>query len=154
VKLKTVILSALFLMTSLSALAKVIPPRPFYLDRDVTVNGALVPMGTYTLTVESKGSSARATLWKEGRFVATAHGAWVRHGVKYVEDAVLLRVNADGTRSLTEIRLAGKKETIVIDGDGPVQRSTPASDRGSGNSITGTPAQGAAPGGAGFNFWG
>ncbi|HEX4643410.1 MAG TPA: hypothetical protein VH161_08075 [Candidatus Acidoferrales bacterium] len=153
-KSKTVLLSLLVLLMNVSSLAKVIPPRPFYLDRDVTVNGAMVPMGMYSLTVESKGSAARATLWKEGRFVATAHGTWVRHGVKYVEDAVLLRVNADGTRSLTEIRLAGSAKTIVIDGDGPIQRSAPAPNRGSGNSITGTPAQGTAPGGAGFHLWG
>ena len=153
-KFKTVLLSAVILMTNVSALAKVIPPRPFYLERDVTVNGALVPQGMYSLTVESKGSSVRATLWKEGRFVATAHGTWVRHSVKYVQDAVLLRVNADGTRSLTEIRLAGSTKTIVIDGDGPVQRSTPAPDRDSGNSITGSPVPEAGPGGAGFNLWG
>lgn len=112
-------------MASISALAKVIPPRPFFLDRDITVNGATVPKGMYSLAVESKGSTARATFWKDGRFVATAHGTWVRHGVKYIEDAVLLKVNSDGTRSLTEIRLAGSTKTIVIDSDGPVQRIAP-----------------------------
>jgi hypothetical protein len=122
---RSVLLGALILLSSVSATAKVIPSRPFFLDYDITVNGALVPRGMYSLTVESKRSSARATLWREGRFVATAHGTWVRHGVKYIEDAVLLKVNSDGTRSLTEIRLAGSTKTIVIDSDAPIRRAAP-----------------------------
>ncbi len=153
-KFKTALLSALIFMVSLSALAKVIPPRPFSLDRDVTVNGAVVPKGAYNLTVESKGTTARVTLWKDGRFVATAHGQWVRHGVKYVQDAVLLQVNSDGTRSLTEIRLAGSAKTIVIDSDNPIRRVSPAPDHNSGDSITRTPSQAPAPGSSGFSFWG
>jgi hypothetical protein len=122
---RSVLLGALILLSSVPATAKVIPSRPFFLDYDITVNGALVPRGMYSLTVESKRSSARATLWREGRFVATAHGTWVRHGVKYIEDAVLLKVNSDGTRSLTEIRLAGSTKTIVIDSDAPIRRAAP-----------------------------
>src|ERR1700726_2863176 len=124
-KLRTVVLIALMLLAIISAYAKVIPSRPFFLDRDVTINGAAVPPGLYSLTVESQGSSVRATLWKEGRFVATAHGRWVRHGIKYTEDAVLLKVNSDGTRSLTEIRLAGSAKTIVIDGPSVIHRIAP-----------------------------
>jgi hypothetical protein len=38
----------------------------------------------------------------------------VKNGAKYTEDAVLLRVNSDGTRTLIEIRLAGLAKTIVL----------------------------------------
>lgn len=137
-KLRTVMLIALMLIAIISAHAKVIPSRPFFLDRDVTVNGAAVPPGLYSLTVESQGSSVRATLWKEGRFIATAHGTWVKHGVKYTEDAVLLRVNSDGTRSLIEIRLAGSPKSIVVDSGSPVLRLAPQPNGGGGTSHTRT----------------
>jgi hypothetical protein len=125
-KFRTVLFSALVIFASISASAKVIPPRPLFLDRDITVNGAEVPHGIYTLALESHGASVRATLSKEGRFIATAHGLWVRHGIKYAEDAVLLRVNPDGTRSLTEIRLAGSAKTIVIEDGDTIPRRIPA----------------------------
>ena len=137
-KFRTFVLTALILTASVSACAKVIPPRPFFLDREITVNGAKVSQGMYTLAVESQGASVRATFWRDGRFIATAHGIWVKHGVKYTENAVLLRVNSDGTRSLTEIRLAGSAKTVVIDSESPVLRLAPAPESSGGSSSTKT----------------
>jgi hypothetical protein len=54
------------------------------------------------------------TLRKDGQFVATAPGAWVKNGVKYTEDQALLRMNSDGTKSLIEIRIAGAARAIVF----------------------------------------
>lgn len=137
-KFRTFVLSAWILTASVPAGAKVIPPRLFYLDTDITVNGASVPRGMYTLAVESQGFSVRATFRREGEFIATAHGTLVKHGVKYTQNAVLLRVNSDGTRSLTEIRLAGSAQTIVIDTESPFLRLAPSPESGGGNSSTGT----------------
>jgi hypothetical protein len=137
-KFRTVVLIASILIASISACAKVIPPRPFFLDRDIKVNGAEVPQGMYTLALESQGASVRATLWREGQFIATAHGTWVKHSVKYTEDAALLRVNSDGTRSLIEIRLAGNAKSIVIDSESPVLRVAPGPGGSGENSSTRT----------------
>ena len=137
-KFRTVVLSAMILAASVLAQAKVNPSRPIFLDRDITVNGANVPQGMYTLSLETEGNSVRATLWRERRLIATVHGAWVGHGVKYKETAVLLRVNPDGTRSLIEIRLAGSAKTIVIDNVNPVLRVAPAPDAGGNSSHTTT----------------
>jgi hypothetical protein len=38
----------------------------------------------------------------------------VKNGARYSEDAALLRVNSDGTRSLIEIRIAGASKAIVF----------------------------------------
>jgi hypothetical protein len=89
--------------------------RPFFLRTAVTMNGAEVPAGIYDLSWEAQNSKVRVTLWKDGRFFATAQGTWVKNGVKYTGDAALLRVNSDGSRSLVEIRLAGVKKTIVLE---------------------------------------
>jgi hypothetical protein len=88
--------------------------RPFFLGIQVTMNGAEIPAGTYEMTTESSKSNVRVTLWKDGQFVATAPGTWVKSGVKYVEDAVLLRVNSDGSRSIMELRLAGAARSILL----------------------------------------
>jgi hypothetical protein len=65
----------------------------------VTLNGAQVPAGIYELTLETQGSAVRVTLLKDGEFVATAPGVWVKTGIKYSEDEALLRVNPEGSRS-------------------------------------------------------
>ncbi len=104
----------ILLAASAPAPAKKNPARPFFLQVPVTIDGAEVPQGIYDLTLEPGPSGIRVTLWKYGRFVATARGAWVKGGVKYSENTVLLRVNSDGSRSLIEIRLAGTAKSIVL----------------------------------------
>ena len=94
--------------------------RPFFLRTAVTMNGAEIPAGIYDLSWESHNSRVRVTLWKDGRFFATAQGTWAKNGVKYTNDAALLRVNSDGSRSLVEIRLAGVKKTIVLETFEPI----------------------------------
>jgi hypothetical protein len=131
-KFRSVVLAALILIAGLPAYAKMNPPRHLFLDRDITVNGVSVPRGMYALALETHGVSVHAALWKDGRFIASAHGTWVRHGIKYREDAVLLQVNSDGTRSLLEIRLAGSAKTIVLDNESPVLHVAPTPTAGNG----------------------
>jgi hypothetical protein len=112
---KVVALAILLLLgASVPAQAKKVPPRPFFLRTPVTLNGAEIQEGLYELTLESGDSVVRVTLWRDGQFVATAPGIWVKNGAKYTEDSALLRVNSDGSRSLIEIRLAGTAKTIVL----------------------------------------
>ena len=116
--MRKVLVPIVLLLASSRVWAKKNPPRPFSLPFVVILNGAQVPAGTYELTWETHGSTARATLWKDGRFVATASGAWVKSGVKYSEDAALVRLNSEGSRSLVEIRLGGTARAIVFDPTG------------------------------------
>jgi hypothetical protein len=119
---KLILLPVMFLLFSSNlTVAGKKPLRPFFLKDVVVLNGAQVPAGVYELTWESRGAAARVTLSKDGKFVATAQGVWVKGGEKYKEDAVLLRVNSDGTKSLIEIRIAGGARSIVFEGtDAPV----------------------------------
>jgi len=115
VKFRSVVQTiVILLLISFSACAKT-SRRPFFLQTTVTMNGAEVPAGVYELSWESQNSIVRVTLWKDGKFFATAQGAWVKNGVQYPSDAALLRVNSDGSRTLMEIRLAGEKKSIVLD---------------------------------------
>jgi hypothetical protein len=115
-----VFVSVILLIASLPAYAD--NSRPFFLRTAATLNGAEVPAGEYQLSWEAHSSTVRVTLSKDGRFVATAQGTWVKHGAKYPGDAALLRVNSDGSRSLVEIRLSGMKRTIVLDDRDPILR--------------------------------
>jgi hypothetical protein len=114
-KFKPIILvTTMFLCAGLPALAKKNPPRPFQLREDVFLNGAQVPAGLYELVWETQGARARITLQKDGKFVATAEGGFVKSGMKFVQDAAVLRENPDGTESLIEIRIAGSTKAIVL----------------------------------------
>jgi len=113
-KFRFAMLSLILLTAGFSALAKKNPQHLVYLHPEATLNGAKVPEGIYDFTWESKGSEVRVSFWKDGKFIASAPGVWVKNGVKYTEDALLLRVNSDGSRSLIEIRLAGLAKTIVL----------------------------------------
>ena len=114
-KIKAATLTTMILLAASFPLpAKKDPVRPFFLPTPITMNGAEIPEGMYQLTLESGDSSVRVTLWRDGEFVATARGAWVKSGMKYTENTVLLRVKSDGSRSLVEIRLAGIAKSIVL----------------------------------------
>ena len=113
---KVVLPIALILLIATSPVwGKKNPPHPFNFPYVVNLNGAQVPAGTYELTWEAQGSAARATLWKDGQFVATAPGAWVKNGVKYSEDQALILLSSEGSRSLVEIRIGGTARAIVFD---------------------------------------
>jgi hypothetical protein len=115
-KVKRVILATLMsLIVGLPAWGRKGPVHQIYLQNGVTLNGAAVPAGVYELTLETRSSNVRVTLWKDGQFFATAQGTWVKGGIKYKEDAILLRVNSDGTRAVIEIRLGGSSKSIVLD---------------------------------------
>jgi len=114
-KIRRAALSTFILLAASFPLpAKKNPARPFFLQAPFIMNGAEIPQGMYQLTLESSNSSVQVTLWREGQFIATARGVWVKSGMKFTGNTVLLRVNPDGTRSLVEIRLAGTAKTIVL----------------------------------------
>lgn len=112
----------IWFVTSFPISARKNPTRFFFLPTPVTVEGAEIPQGMYQLIVESSNSGVRVTWWREGQFVAAASGAWVKSGMKYSENTVLLRVNSDGSRSLIEIRLAGSAKAIVLKNIDPIIR--------------------------------
>jgi hypothetical protein len=122
-KINSVALATLVLLAlSFPVSARKNPPRPFFLETPVTLNGAEIPEGMYELRVEPSGPGVQVTLWREGQFVATAGGVWVKSGMKFTENAVLLRVDSDGTRSVIEIRLAGAAKAIVLNNRNSILR--------------------------------
>ncbi len=104
----------MLLIAGTPAWGKKNPSRQFMLREEVELNGTQLPAGIYELAWETQGPSAHLTLSKDGKCVATAQGAMVKSGMKFAEDAALLLVNSDGTKSLIEIRIAGATKAIVL----------------------------------------
>ena len=113
-KRKLVLLGILFLLLINFPVWAKQNSRPFFLRTAVILNRVEIPAGLYDLRWESHDSTVLVTLWKDGRFFVSAKGTWAKHGVKYTNDAALVQLNSDGSHSLVEIRLAGRKETIVF----------------------------------------
>jgi hypothetical protein len=88
--------------------------RPFTLNSPVTLNGARTPPGDYIISWESSLDDASVKLLHNDYLVASANARWVKRDVKYPRDAYVYRRNADGTRTLIEIRFGGTRQALVF----------------------------------------
>jgi hypothetical protein len=88
--------------------------RAFTLNSPVTLNGARTPPGDYIVSWESYLDDARVKFLHNDFLVATANGRWVKRDVKFPRDAYVYRRNADGSRTLLEIRFGGTRQTLVF----------------------------------------
>jgi len=88
--------------------------RAFTLNTPVTLNGARTPPGDYILSWESYLDDASVKFLHNDFTVATANGRWVKRDVKYPRDAYVYKRNADGSRTLLEIRFGGTRQALVF----------------------------------------
>lgn len=102
------------LLTGRPVHAQKLKTHNVYLPSPITVNGAQLERGAYQLTMVPSGARVRLEFWKGETFFAAATGSWVSGGRKYPEDALLLRLNADGSRSLIEVRIAGTNKSVAV----------------------------------------
>ncbi len=105
---------ALFLFVSLPAFANSLHNLQMS-DSVVTPNGTEIPAGMYDVTYESHSPTATVTFKQGKRVVATVDGKWVDRDVKYENNAIVYHVDPDGTRTLIEIRFAGRKQALALD---------------------------------------
>lgn len=80
----------------------------------VVVNGSNASGGNCEIRWESFVTEAVVKFVQDGSVVATSSGKWVPSDVRYPRDAILIRKNADGTRTLLEVRFGGMKRTLVL----------------------------------------
>ena len=105
---------ALFLFMSLPAFADSL--HTFHTtDSVVAPTGAEIPAGAYEVTYKSHSPTATVTFKQGKRVVATVDGKWVDRDVEYKNNAIVYQVNPDGTRTLFEIRFAGRKQALLLD---------------------------------------
>jgi len=84
---------------------------------DVTINGKVVPAGEYTLRWDGAGPNVQLNILKGKTVVATTAARRVDVARSSTSDAAVVKANDDGSRSLSEVRFAGKKYVLVLGGD-------------------------------------
>jgi hypothetical protein len=83
------------------------------------VNGTELAPGTYKLTWWENGSGLELKLVPEGQKEGvTAKAKSVDLDKKNETGAVVTKANGNGKPAITEIRLAGKKQALILEGAG------------------------------------
>ena len=104
---------ALILSGSASAFAKDV--YKLTLRYDMTLKGAPLAQGEYGISWVAHSPQATVTVVGKNSVVTTVEGRVVDVGKKIALSTVLYDTNADGTRTIREIRLAGSTQVIVFD---------------------------------------
>jgi|SRR5579863_495700 len=108
---------SILVMTSVIAFGKTSKDsRKLTLTSTATISGTQVPAGQYSVRWVSHSPEATVTFEKGHNVVATAEGKWVDRHTPYEQNAVVLETNADGSRSIVELRFAGMSEALVFGG--------------------------------------
>jgi hypothetical protein len=84
---------------------------------DVTINGKVVPAGEYSLNWEGSGPNLQLNILKGKKVIATTTARRVDVGKSPESNAAVVRGNEDGSKSLAEVRFAGKKYVLVLGGE-------------------------------------
>lgn len=79
-----------------------------------TVAGTHLNRGEYRVKCETDGKTAKLTFLLDRKVVATVAGQVENRSQHYSINQVVYDTNPDGTRTITEIRLARSNEAIVF----------------------------------------
>ena len=88
--------------------------RDFVLRPGLTLNRIQIPVGDCIISWESYVTHAKVKFTQHSSVLATAEGRWVKSDIRYDNDAVVYRINSDGSRTLLEIRFAGMDRGLVF----------------------------------------
>jgi len=84
----------------------------------VTINGTQLPAGDYLVKWEGSGDSVQLSFMQGKKVVATTAAKMVDLKQSASDTAAVVQKNADGTRSLTQVRLNGKNYAFEIGAEG------------------------------------
>ena len=84
---------------------------------DVTINGKVIPAGEYSLNWDGSGPNVQLNILKGKKVVATTTARRVDVNKSPESNAAVVKGNEDGTKSLSEVRFAGKKYVLVLGGE-------------------------------------
>ncbi len=108
-KLKSkLIVLAISLLVALAAFAGDMHKASLATVDTLQVNGKSLPAGDYKVTWEGNGPNLQLSILKNHAVVATTDAHLVQLSRKSPNNVAITQANADGTRTLQEIRFAGK----------------------------------------------
>lgn len=115
VKLHSLVLvGALLLATSAFAINK----GSVQLMHPTQVAGKQLPAGSYQLKWDGSGNEVQLSILQGKKEVASTSARVVQIESPSANDNALVTVNADGTRSLSQIRFRGKTFALDLGGEG------------------------------------
>ena len=97
------------------------------LNEAVNVSGKQLAAGDYTVKWDGAGPNVQASIMKGRNVVATVPAHLVDLDRAPGSDAAVTTSNADGSRSLTQIRFSGKKAALAIGEEASKAESSEAS---------------------------
>jgi hypothetical protein len=80
----------------------------------ITVAGKQLPAGTYTAKWEGNGPAVELSILKGKNVVATVPAQMVTLPRSLDHDSAVVSTNSDGSRSLSEVRFAGKNYSLQL----------------------------------------
>jgi hypothetical protein len=108
-------------ISSLLALALLLATNTFAADKgslalpeNMNVNGTQLQAGNYKLAWTGNGSNVELSILKGNKVVATTPARMVELNSPARDNANVVNSAADGSRSLSEVRFAGKKYALAI----------------------------------------
>ena len=110
---KTMMLS-LALLLATSAFAGDTHKGSVQFFNDVQLNGKQLPAGEYQVKWEGSGSNVEMSILRNNKVLATTPAQLVELNEKPSANAALINNNTDGTRSISQIRFAGKKQALEV----------------------------------------
>jgi len=84
------------------------------LNDPLTINGKQLAAGEYRLQWEGAGSSVELSILRGKTVVASVPARLVDLDRPAQSDLTIVRMNADGSKALSEIRFGGKKYSLAI----------------------------------------
>jgi hypothetical protein len=88
--------------------------RDFAFSSRVSLNGARLPVGDFTISWESYVADAKVRFAHGHDVIATADGIWMKRPQKYSQDEYVYVKNGDGSRTLREIHFSGLNRALVF----------------------------------------
>jgi cell division protein FtsN len=88
--------------------------RSFRFISALTLEGARLPVGDFTITWESHVTDAKVKFAQGGDVLATADGQWVNRPRRYQNDEYVYVESSNGSRLLREIHFSGLDRTLVF----------------------------------------
>jgi hypothetical protein len=92
------------------------------------VNGSQLAPGEYQVQWEGAGPNVELSITKGKQVIAKSPARVLELNEKTSNDAVVTNKNTDGSKSLTEIRFAGKKYSLAL-GNESAQMKSPESTK-------------------------
>jgi len=86
-------------------------------QENLTVSGKRLSAGDYQLQWEGSGPNVEVNILRGKKVVATVPARLVDINQSPSSNASIVRKNADGSRTLTEVRFSGKKYALAIGED-------------------------------------